>query len=114
MTKIKVGVLGAKGRMGETVCAAVAQSTDCELVAALDVNDDLKELVSNGAEVVVDGKSYLNFCSNDYLGLANHPDVVKAFQQAANQFGVGSGASHLVCGHSALHHQLEMELAIAG
>jgi 4-hydroxy-tetrahydrodipicolinate reductase len=54
MSKIKVGVLGAKGRMGETVCTAVAQSTDCELVAALDVNDDLKELVSNGAEVVVD------------------------------------------------------------
>ena len=54
MSKIKVGVLGAKGRMGETVCTAVMQSADCELVAALDVNDDLKELVSNGAEVVVD------------------------------------------------------------
>lgn len=54
MSKIKVGVLGAKGRMGETVCTAVMQSTDCELVAALEVNDDLKELVSKGAEVVVD------------------------------------------------------------
>lgn len=66
---------------------------------------------AQGAEVVVDGKPYLNFCSNDYLGLANHPDVVAAFTAAANDFGVGSGASHLVCGHSSLHHQLEEELA---
>lgn len=66
---------------------------------------------AQGAEVVVDGKPYINFCSNDYLGLANHPDVIAAFQQAANDFGVGSGASHLVCGHSSLHHQLELELA---
>jgi 4-hydroxy-tetrahydrodipicolinate reductase len=54
MSKLKVGVLGAKGRMGTTVCEAVTASNDCELVAALDVNDDLMELVSNGAEVVVD------------------------------------------------------------
>jgi 4-hydroxy-tetrahydrodipicolinate reductase len=54
MAKIKVGVLGAKGRMGETVCAAIAASNDCELVAALDLNDDLSSLVSSGAEVVVD------------------------------------------------------------
>jgi 4-hydroxy-tetrahydrodipicolinate reductase len=54
MSKIKVGVLGAKGRMGATVCEAVSASSDCELVAALDVNDDLMNLVSNGAEVVVD------------------------------------------------------------
>lgn len=61
--------------------------------------------------VVVDGKSYLAFCSNDYLGLANHPQVISAFQHAANQFGVGSGASHLVAGHSSEHHALEEELA---
>jgi len=54
MAKIKVGVLGSKGRMGETVCAAIAASSDCELVAALDLNDDLNSLVSSGAEVVVD------------------------------------------------------------
>jgi 8-amino-7-oxononanoate synthase len=66
---------------------------------------------AQGAEVVVDGKRYLNFCSNDYLGLANHPNVVKAFQNATNEFGVGSGASHLVCGHSRLHHELEEKLA---
>ncbi len=66
---------------------------------------------AQGAEVVVDGKRYLNFCNNDYLGLANHPDVIAAFQKAANEFGVGSGASHLVCGHSRLHHELEEKLA---
>ena len=66
---------------------------------------------AQGAEVIVDGRSLINFCSNDYLGLANHPQVVAAFQGAANDFGVGSGASHLVCGHSRLHHQLEEELA---
>jgi len=54
MSKIKVGVLGAKGRMGATVCTAVAESADLELVVALDVNDALMELVTNGAEVVVD------------------------------------------------------------
>ena len=66
---------------------------------------------AQGVEVIVDGKPAINFCSNDYLGLVNHPDVVQAFQNAANQFGVGSGASHLVCGHSSLHHQLEERLA---
>ncbi|AQT60699.1 8-amino-7-oxononanoate synthase [Cellvibrio sp. PSBB023] len=61
--------------------------------------------------VVVDGKNYLAFCSNDYLGLANHPDVILALQNAANKFGVGSGASHLVAGHSSEHHALEEEVA---
>lgn len=62
-------------------------------------------------QVVVDGKQYLAFCSNDYLGLANHPDVITAFQNAAHLFGVGSGASHLVAGHTREHHALEEELA---
>ena len=62
-------------------------------------------------ELVVDGKSYLAFCSNDYLGLANHPAVIKSLQSVAERFGVGSGASHLVNGHSSEHHALEEELA---
>ncbi|HWV16480.1 MAG TPA: 8-amino-7-oxononanoate synthase [Cellvibrio sp.] len=62
-------------------------------------------------QVIVDGKSYISFCGNDYLGLANHPEVIATFQQAANHYGVGSGASHLVAGHSREHHQLEEELA---
>jgi len=66
---------------------------------------------AQGPEVRVDGRPYLAFCSNDYLGLANHPEVVRAFQQAANDYGVGGGASHLVNGHSRLHQQLEEALA---
>ncbi len=62
-------------------------------------------------EVVVDGKAYLAFCSNDYLGLANHPAIISAFKQAADEYGVGGGASHLVNGHSFHHHALEEELA---
>ncbi|WP_299178258.1 8-amino-7-oxononanoate synthase [uncultured Neptuniibacter sp.] len=61
--------------------------------------------------VKVDGKEYLAFCSNDYLGLANHPEVVSSFQNAASQYGVGGGASHLVNGHSEAHHELELALA---
>ncbi|MET0379943.1 MAG: 8-amino-7-oxononanoate synthase, partial [Spongiibacteraceae bacterium] len=64
-----------------------------------------------GTEVIVDGKKYLNFCSNDYLGLANNPDIISAFKKAAHEFGVGSGAAHLVCGHTKLHHELEEKLA---
>jgi 8-amino-7-oxononanoate synthase len=62
-------------------------------------------------ELNIDGKSYLNFCSNDYLGLANHPKVIEALQNGSKQYGVGSGASHLINGHSRAHHQLEEELA---
>ena len=46
------------------------------------------------------GRTLLNFASNDYLGLANHPAVVDAFTAAARDYGVGSGASALVCGFS--------------
>ena len=59
----------------------------------------------------VGGTEYLSFTSNDYLGLANHPKVKAAMQQGIAQYGVGSGASHLVCGHSAAHEQLEHALA---
>ncbi len=61
--------------------------------------------------IMVDGRSYLSFCSNDYLGLANHPQLIAALQQGAQQHGVGAGAAHLVSGHNATHHQLEHELA---
>ncbi|MFA6921320.1 MAG: 8-amino-7-oxononanoate synthase [Gallionella sp.] len=61
--------------------------------------------------LVVDGREYLSFCSNDYLGLANHPLLIAALQRGAQQFGAGAGAAHLVSGHSAAHEQLENELA---
>lgn len=61
--------------------------------------------------IVVDGKPYLAFCSNDYLGLANHPRLIAALQQGAAEWGVGAGAAHLVSGHFTPHHQLERQLA---
>lgn len=64
-----------------------------------------------GIHLQIDGKTIVNFCSNDYLGLANHPDVVNAFKAGADRYGVGSGSAHLICGHSAAHHALEDELA---
>jgi 8-amino-7-oxononanoate synthase len=64
-----------------------------------------------GPEVVVDGKSLLAFCNNDYMGLANHPEVIRAWKAGAERWGVGGGASHLVIGHSTPHHELEEALA---
>ena len=64
-----------------------------------------------GVRVTVEGRECLSFCSNDYLGLADHPRIVAAFCEAARRWGVGSGASHLVSGHDAEHHALEEELA---
>jgi len=64
-----------------------------------------------GPQVVVDGQQLLAFCSNDYLGLANHPEVIAAWQAGAEQWGVGGGASHLVVGHSTPHHKVEEALA---
>ncbi|HUF81058.1 MAG TPA: 8-amino-7-oxononanoate synthase, partial [Burkholderiales bacterium] len=64
-----------------------------------------------GARVTVEGREYVAFCSNDYLGLAAHPELIDAARQGATRFGVGSGASHLILGHSAAHHELEERLA---
>ena len=64
-----------------------------------------------GVNVNVDGRLLLAFCSNDYLGLANHHEVKHAAIDAINAAGVGSGASHLVIGHHREHQLLEEELA---
>jgi 8-amino-7-oxononanoate synthase len=64
-----------------------------------------------GTEMRIDGRTVVSFCSNDYLGLANHPDVNQAFRKGVAQWGSGSGAAHLVSGHSTAHHALEEELA---
>jgi len=63
------------------------------------------------ARVWVDGSECLGFSSNDYLALANHPALARAFKQAVDKYGVGSGASHLVSGHHAIHQALEEDLA---
>ncbi|MDU4252029.1 8-amino-7-oxononanoate synthase [Pseudomonas sp.] len=64
-----------------------------------------------GPDVVIDGQPMLAFCSNDYLGLANHPEVIAAMRAGAERWGVGGGASHLVNGHCGPHHELELALA---
>lgn len=61
--------------------------------------------------VQVDGRPMLAFCSNDYLGLASHPRVIAALQEGAALYGAGSGASHLISGHSRAHALLEERLA---
>ena len=65
----------------------------------------------DGVRLEVDGQWLTGFCSNDYLGLSQQFEVVAALQDAASREGVGSSASHLVCGHHALHAQLEQEMA---
>jgi len=61
--------------------------------------------------VEVDGRLLLSFSSNDYLGLANHPQMIKVLQHGVLQHGLGAGAAHLVSGHSEAHHRLEQRLA---
>lgn len=63
------------------------------------------------AELDVDGRRFLSFCSNDYLGLANHPDVRQSLKRGIDIYGLGSGGSHMVTGHCLAHHALEEELA---
>jgi 8-amino-7-oxononanoate synthase len=66
---------------------------------------------AQGVELRVEGRTLLAFCSNDYLGLANDPRVVRALIEGAERFGAGSGAAHLITGHSSAHHALEEALA---
>ena len=61
--------------------------------------------------VTVDGREYIAFCSNDYLGLAAHAELAAAACEGAQRFGVGAGASHLILGHMRPHHELEHALA---
>ncbi len=66
---------------------------------------------AQGINIVIDGQKRLSFCSNDYLGLAVHPDLKKAFIDTAEKEGIGSGAAHLLTGHSRVHQALEEALA---
>jgi 8-amino-7-oxononanoate synthase len=92
------------------------------LIAAIDRKLDAlaahslvrKRRVTDGAcapRQIVDGRELLAFCSNDYLGLASHPQVIEALRAGATLYGAGSGASHLVSGHGRAHHLLEERLA---
>src|SRR6266704_861964 len=62
-------------------------------------------------QVEIDGRTVLNFSSNDYLGLANHPTLKAAAIQAVEKYGAGAGASRLICGSLGPHHELEEALA---
>ena len=64
-----------------------------------------------GTRLQLDGVDYLTFASNDYLGLASHPQLIAAAQSGAARWGVGAGSAHLVAGHSLAHEQLEQRLA---
>jgi 8-amino-7-oxononanoate synthase len=64
-----------------------------------------------GRTLVADGRELVSFASNDYLGLASHPAVAAAASRAIARWGVGAGASHLVCGHTSAHEALERDLA---
>lgn len=61
--------------------------------------------------IVTNARQYVSFCSNDYLGLANHPALIETMQKAAGDAGVGSGASNLITGHHRYHDELEHQLA---
>jgi len=66
---------------------------------------------TRGVRIRIDGKDFLSFCTNDYLGLASHPRVIKALQEGAERWGVGSGASALVSGYTSAHAELEKAFA---
>jgi 8-amino-7-oxononanoate synthase len=64
-----------------------------------------------GATINLNGQEYINFSSNDYLGLANAPELIEAMATATKQYGAGAGASHLVCGHMLPQETLEQQMA---
>ncbi|MEW6025731.1 MAG: 8-amino-7-oxononanoate synthase [Planctomycetota bacterium] len=65
----------------------------------------------DGVRVKIEGRWYVSFCSNDYLGLAQHPALKQAMIKATKEFGAGAGAARLLSGTTTLHHQLEREIA---
>jgi len=65
----------------------------------------------NGPSLNIEGEELLSFASNDYLGLSNHPILKKALAEGSDLYGVGSGASALISGHSLAHQILETKLA---
>lgn len=96
--------------LSETLGAALEEIRAAELYRSRRVVESFP-VEESAVEVIVDGERRINFCGNDYLGLSHHPQVRAAFIAAASKYGVGSGASHLVTGHSREHHALEEELA---
>jgi len=98
-------------REPEALSAALAGLAAAERIRRRRVIERVAGGGTEGARVIVEGRALVDFSSNDYLGLARHPQVIAALAPAAAAFGAGSGAAHLVSGHSAHHHALEEELA---
>lgn len=96
--------------MSENLLASLQAELDERAASGLLRKRRLLETAQT-ANITVDGQQVLSFCSNDYLGLANHPKLIAALQQGAAQSGTGSGASHLITGHHQYHQQLEEALA---
>ncbi|MBS7457141.1 8-amino-7-oxononanoate synthase [Coralloluteibacterium stylophorae] len=96
----------ARPRLRDRIAALAAARADAGAVR-VQRRVDRRE----GTRAVVDGRRLLNFCSNDYLGLAEHPEVRDALVAAAPLHGVGAAASAVVCGHHAIHARLEEALA---
>jgi 8-amino-7-oxononanoate synthase len=92
--------------MDEALQAALQQRREQSLYRHRRIVDGPQDIC-----LQLDGREVINFCSNDYLGLANHLEVIRALKKGADEYGVGAGASHLINGHSRAHHALEEELA---
>lgn len=88
------------------------------------INEEIKKLRTNslfrtlktvesaqGKNVTINGEEYVSFCSNNYLDIANHPDVIQAVIEAVKEYGWGSGASRLVSGNMTLHQELENKIS---
>ena len=113
-------IVGDTTRCCEASGAGVSPPRLLPQTAGAAITSDLASVVDSPSRMAsssisdvseANGKPYLSFCSNDYLGLAGHPRLIAALQAGAQRYGAGSGASHLVSGHFAVHQQLENELA---
>ncbi len=96
------------------MCADFIEQLKAEQLARQEAGLFRRRMTLNSPQdthVSIDEQNYLAFCSNDYLGFANHPALIKAAADGAQRYGVGAGASHLISGHSSAHHMLEEALA---
>src|SRR6185369_7352965 len=88
-------------------------SESLEALVASGLHRSLKRIESaQGGRVSIDGRDVLLLCSNNYLGLADHPKIKEAAISATSEYGVGSGAARLVSGNMLLHEELEKRLAL--
>src|SRR5690348_15060229 len=95
---------------GDALSHLLSAALESRRQLSLDRHQTIAEHIS-GAHVEIDGRRYVNFSSNDYLGLSRHPDVIEAMSAAARKHGAGSGASPLICGRTPAHASAEAMLA---